>query len=119
SLPSATVTARSATGVVSLSVAVLLAELVSVVPAGGATVTVLVIVPVADALIWPLALKVTEPPGSIVAVALMSPKLLAGDAEIAPEFSTTNQETLVKSAGNESVTSASTVLGPLLVTVIV
>ena len=102
-----------------MSVAVSLAGLGSIVPASGATVTVLMSEPVADALIWPLALKVTLPPGSNSAVALMSPKLPGGDAEIAPGFSNTNQETLVKSAGNESVTSASTMLGPLLVTVIV
>ena len=44
---------------VSLSVAVSLAELVSVVPAGGATVTVLLIVPVAFGSIVPVSVRVT------------------------------------------------------------
>jgi len=50
--PSVMATCRSAGGIVSVSVAVLLLGSGSVSPAGGATVAVLVSKPVADGLIW-------------------------------------------------------------------
>ena len=74
-VPSVLVMARSATGGVtmSVSVAVLLAGLVSVTPAGAVTVAVLLIVPVADGLIWAIAVKVTVPPGNRSTVVAILP----------------------------------------------
>src|SRR5258707_302778 len=118
-LPSSTVTDRSAVGVVSVSVALLLVRSVSVVPAGGATETVLVSEPLADGLIWPVAVKVALPPGSKVTVAAMLPVPLDA-APLAPPEAGAVQLPLVMSAGNTSVPAApAAVLGPLLVTVIV
>jgi hypothetical protein len=60
-------------GGASVSVAVLLARLGSIVPAGGVTVTVLVNKPVADGLTWATAVKVAVPPGRSVTALRMLP----------------------------------------------
>jgi hypothetical protein len=71
--------ARSAVGIVSVSVAVLLPGSVSVSPAGGATEAVLVSDTMAAGLIWATAVKVAVPPGSRVTVVAMLPVPLAAD----------------------------------------
>src|ERR1700682_1579778 len=69
---------RSACGVsVSMSVAGLLARLVSVVPAGAVTVAVLVKVPVADAMMLAVTVYVIVLPTGMLAVSLMLPDPLA------------------------------------------
>src|SRR5262245_5268518 len=118
--PSLLVMDRSAAGVrVSVSVALLLPGLGSVVPAGGVTVAVLAIVPGADGLIWATAVKVAVPPGSRVTVVLMGLAPLSW-ATLDPAEATAVQLTEVMAAGKMSVTGAATaVLGPLLLTMMV
>ena len=101
-----------------MSVKLLLPGVGSTVPPGAATTTVLASEPVADALIWPIAVKVMVPPGAKGAGVLMLPVLL--EVTLDPTEATAVQVTQVSSAGNVSATVAPTaVLGPLLVTVIV
>src|SRR5579871_5582919 len=66
--------------IVSVSLAVLLAVLVSVAPAGGATVAALVRVPVAVALIAAMMVNVTLAPTGRSTVALMAPEPADGAA---------------------------------------
>src|SRR2546430_7386047 len=69
--------ARSAGGIVSVSVAVLLPGSVSVSPAGGATEAVLVSDTMAAGLVRATAVKVAVPPGSRVTVVAVLPVPLA------------------------------------------
>src|SRR6187397_2625836 len=97
--------------------AVLLPGVVS--PRGTATVAVLVNEPVAAALTWATAVKVTVPPGSRVTVVLMLPVPLAW-ATLEPGEATAVQLTAVIADGKKSVTAWSTaVLGPALLTTMV
>src|SRR6516164_9089847 len=98
--------ARSAWGVrVSVSVAVLLAGLGSVTPAGGVTVAVLTRVPVAEGSIWTVKVKVTLAPLAVPVT--MPPPLLSVVVQVAE----------VTPAGRGSDTLAPvTALGPLLLT---
>ena len=85
-LPSVLVTRRSATGAgVSVSVALLLALLGSVVPAGGVTVTVLTRLPVAVELVAATTVKVAVPPDArLTLLVLMLPVPLAGPVDPVP-----------------------------------
>src|SRR5436190_4418422 len=94
--PSVLVMARSAWGVrVSVSVALLLPALASVTPAGGDTVAVLLIAPVADGLIWTVKVKVTvaltgrstvvaRAPLPLLGPVTMPPPLLPTTVHVAP-----------------------------------
>jgi len=118
--PSVLVTARSAVGVsVSVSVALLLARLGSVKPAGAPRVAVFTRVPVAVGLIVPVALMVAVPPGSSVTTAETAPGPPEG-AQAEPADGAQLQVTPAMAAGKESVTVPPvTVLGPGLVATIV
>src|SRR6516164_907658 len=77
--------ARSAWGVrVSVSVALLLAGLGSVTPAGGATLAVLSRVPVADGLIWTVKVKVTLAPTGRSTVVARAPLPPVGPLTLPP-----------------------------------
>ena len=101
-----------------MSVAELLPGVGSVTPAGAAIVAVLTRLPVADALIVPVTVNVTEPPTGRLTVALMLPLPLAG--QVAPPVAVQVQVTPVRAAGIVSVTVAAvTADGPVLVATIV
>jgi hypothetical protein len=112
-LLSSLVMVRPVTGVrLSVSVALLSAGELS--PGGTATVAVLLRGPLAEELIWAMAVKVTVPPGSSVTVVAMLPVPLAA-ATLEPGEATAVQETAVIAAGKRSVTAwSTTVLGPAL-----
>ena len=118
--PSVLVIERSAVGViVSLSVALLLAVLGSVTPAGAVTLAVLVRVPVALKDRVPVAVKVAVPPTARFTVVAMLPLPLAA-AQLEPAEAVQVQVTPVRLAGKVSVTEAPvTGLGPAFETVIV
>src|ERR1700687_2522359 len=107
--------ARSATAVmVSVSVALLLAGVGSVTPAGAAMVAVLLMVPLAPPATVALTVKVAVPPLSRLTEAAMLPLPLAGQLE--PAEAAQVQAPKVRFAGAVSVTVAAvTALGPLLV----
>src|SRR5260370_1190951 len=109
---------RSDCGVrVSVSVAVLLPGVGSVVPAGAATLAVLLRLPVAEAEMFAVTVNVAVPPFARLTVVLMSPvplvtPQLAAGAHV--------QLALLMPAGSVSVTVAPvTALGPPFVTVMV
>jgi hypothetical protein len=103
--PSVLVIERSARGVnESVSVAELLAPLVSLLPTGAAMVAVLTSEPVAAAETEPLTVNVAVPETRRVAVALMLPLPEAGQLE--PALAAQVQVTPVKAAGKVSVTVA-------------
>ena len=85
--------------------AVLLAGLVSVTPAGAVTVAVLLIVPVADGLIWAIAVKVTVPLGNRSTVVAILP-VPPGWATLDPAEATAVQLAVVMADGKRSETSA-------------
>ena len=118
--PSVLVIPRSACGVrVSVSVAVLLPGVGSVVPPGGVTVAVLASVPVADAATLAVSVNVAVPAGARLTVALMLPEPLAGQVEPVPAATHVHVAPL-NAAGNVSVTVAPvTNDGPPLVATIV
>src|SRR5437763_1561421 len=111
---------RSATGAgVSVSVALLLPGLGSVVPGGSDALVVLTRLPVALGLMAATTVKVAVPPTARLTLALMSPEPLAGPLEPVPVYVAV-QAALVMPNGRASVTVAPvTALGPLLVTTIV
>src|SRR5258708_7022607 len=111
--------ARSATAVmVSVSVALLLAGVGSVTPAGAAMVAVLLMVPLAPPATVALTVKVAVPPLSRLTAAAMLPLPLAGQLE--PAEAAQVQAPKVRFAGAVSVTVAAvTALGPLLVATMV
>src|SRR5260370_445817 len=111
--------ARSATAVmVSVSVALLLAGVGSVTPAGAAMVAVLLMVPRAPPGTVALTVKVAVPPLSRLTEAAMLPLPLAGQLE--PAEAAQVQAPKVRFAGAVSVTVAAvTALGPLLVATVV
>ena len=113
------VIARSAIGVkVSVSVALLLPGVGSVVPDGTDTVAVLLSVPVADALTVALTVYVAVPLASRFTVSLMLP--LPEAVQLEPADAVHVQVTPVKLAGIVSLTVAPvTSLGPLFVATIV
>src|SRR5262245_49039268 len=108
---------------VSVSVELLLAVLLSVVPAGAMTMAVLTRLPVADAWAVPLTMKMTElpAPAAMLAVALkLLPAPLAPLVTLALPVVLEVHVTPVRPDGIVSVTEAPTAsFGPLLVTVIV
>ena len=110
--PSLLVIARSATeATVSVSVAVLLARLGSVTPAGGAMVAVLTMEPVALPATVASTVNVAVPPLSKFTLAEMLPLPLAGQLE--PTLATQLQALNVRAAGAVSATVApTTALGP-------
>src|SRR5436309_2874496 len=116
--------ARSTCGVpagviVSVSVAVLLLRLVSTVPAGGATVAVLVIEPDAEALIVAERVNVITPPGKRLPVVWILPVPLIA-ATLEPEVALAVQVALLMPDGRTSSTDAPvTVVEVLLVTVMI
>src|SRR5262245_37715726 len=114
------VTTRSAAPtIVDVSELVSLADAGSVVSAGGATVAVLVSVPVASGDTVPVAVKVTEPPAGRSTVVVMLPDPLVA-AQLDPGAGLQVQVTLPGTRGKVSVTAAPvTSLGPALVTVMV
>lgn len=104
---------------VSVSLAVLFAELLSVEPAGAATVAVFVTVPVALLATVVLTVNVAVPPGSklTVVVILIVP---LGVAQAEPADAEQVHEDIIRLVGKISVTSAPiTALGPELLTMIV
>ena len=107
------VTARSACGVTAtVSVDVLFAGLVSVTPAGAATVAVFTRFPVAAADNVAVTVKVTLPLTGRFTLALMFPEPLAG--HVPPPAPAQVQLMLLSVAGNVSATVAPvTALGPL------
>ena len=106
--PSVLVIERSALGVnESVSVAVLLAPLVSLLPAGAAIVAVLTSEPVAAAETAPLTVKVAVPETSRLTLALMLPLPDAGQLE--PALAAQVHVTPVKVAGKVSVTVAAVI----------
>ena len=117
--PSLFVIDRSALGVrVSVSVALLLPGVGSVVPDGTATVAVLLSEPVADALTVALTVYVAVPLANRFTVSLMLP--LPDALQLEPEDAVHVQVTLVRLAGIVSLTVAPvTSLGPLFVATIV
>src|SRR5262245_19495942 len=108
---------------VSVSVALLLLGLVSVVPAGTSTVAVLTRSPVAEDRAVPVTVTTTEvpDPGAMLTVAArLLPKPLAPLLTEALPLVVEVQITLVRVAGMVSATVAPTAsLGPLFVTVMV
>src|SRR5436309_2942924 len=109
--------ARSAWGVrLSLSVALLLAGLGSVTPAGGVTVAVLVKLPVAAGSICTVKVKVAVALTGRLAVVARAPLPLAGPVTLPPPLLVLNvQLAAVTPAGRGSNTLAPvTALGPLL-----
>src|SRR6266487_2909003 len=114
---------RSDTLVPSVSVALLLAVLGSVVPSGAVTVAVLVRKPVVEDATVPLTVKVTElpAPAGILTVALrLLPEPLAPLGTEAVPVWVDVHVTPVRAVGMVSATVALTAsLGPLLVTVMV
>src|ERR1700740_2640162 len=116
--------ARSDTSAaVSVSVALLLVETGSVVPAGAVTVAVLTRFPVAEDLAVPDTVKTTElpaPAGMVTVPARLLPEPVAPLVTEAVPVTLETQVTPVKVAGTVSATLAPTAsLGPLLVTVMV
>src|SRR5262245_8982960 len=116
--------AKSATCVIlSISVAVLLLRLLSVSPAGGATVAVLTSVPVAVGLTLAEKEKVTLAPTGRSTLVLRAPVPLLGLPEVIappPLAPTKVQASLVTPAGTASETLAPlATLGPALLTTIV
>ena len=84
-LPSVLLTLRSATGAaVSVSVALLLALLRSVVPAGSAALAVFTRLPVAVELMLAVTMKVAVPPDARSTLALMLHEPLVGPLEPVP-----------------------------------
>ena len=118
--PSVLVIERSAVGVIaSLSVALSLARLESVVPAGAVTLAVLVRVPVALEERVPVAVNVAVPPTARFTVVAMLPLPLAA-AQLEPAEAVQVQAIPVRLAGKVSTTDAPvTGLGPAFETVIV
>src|SRR5262245_27756382 len=113
---------RSAWGVrVSVSVAVSLAGLGSVTPAGGRTVAVLVRVPVAEGSIWTVKVKVTWALTGRSTVLARAPLPLDGPVTAPPPLlPVAAQLAEVTPAGTGSDTLASvTALGPALLTTMV
>src|SRR5437870_1764204 len=115
---------RSATGAaVSVSVALLLLVLLSVVPLGAVTVAVLTRLPVAEDLAVPVTVKTTElpAPAAILTVALrLLPEPLPPLVTEAVPVVLDVHVTPVRFAGMVSATLAPTAsLGPVLVTVMV
>src|SRR5262245_40987689 len=111
--------ARSDWGVkVSMSVALLLAGLVSVTPVGGVTVAVFWREPVADGSTWTVKAKVTAALTGRSTVVARAPVPLAGPVTAAPPLSpVTVQLADVTPAGRGSDTLAPvTVLGPKFLT---
>src|SRR5438477_475121 len=122
--PSVLVMARSETReAVSVSVALLLLVLGSVVPAGAVTVAVFTRLPVAAGLAVPVTVKTTElpAPAAMLTVALrLLPKPLPPLVTEAVPVVLEVHVTPVRLAGRVSATVAPmTLLGPLLVTVMV
>src|SRR5947199_394290 len=116
--------ARSDTGAaVSVSVALLLAVLGSVVPAGAVTVAVLIRLPVAEDRAVPVTVKITAlpaPAAMLTVAARLLPEPLPPLVTEAVPVVLEVQVTPVRVAGMVSATLAPTTsLGPLLVTVIV
>src|SRR5437764_301039 len=116
--------ARSATGAaVSVSVALLLARLGSVVPAAALTVAVLTRLPVADDSAVPVTVKTTELPaplGMVTVEARLLPVPLPPLVTEAVPVTLEVHVTPVRAAGMVSATVAPmTLLGPALVTVMV
>jgi hypothetical protein len=94
-------------------VEVLFAGFGSASPCGRATVAVLLSVPVADGLIVPVRVYVTDPPTGRETPWLMLPDPLAGPRHVAPPAAAQVQLTLVSVPGTVSVTVAPfTTLGP-------
>src|SRR5229473_3294657 len=116
--PSVLVMLRSACGVsVSVSVAVLLPGVGSVVPAGAVTLAVLLRLPVAEAEMLAVTVNVAVPPFARLTVVLMLPVPL-----VAPQLAAGAhvQLALLMPAGSASVTVAPvTALGPALLTTMV
>src|SRR5437763_1135832 len=106
-----------------MSVALLLAGLESVRPAGGATVAVLIRSPVAEARAVPVPVKGTElpaPAAMLTVAARLLPEPLSPLVTEAEPVVEEVQVTPVRTAGMVSATLAPTTsLGPLLVTVMV
>lgn len=111
---------KSEVGVkVSVSLAELFAGLLSVEPAGAATVAVLVKVPVAVLATVALNVNVAVPPGSRFTFDAMLTVPLA-DAQLEPVEAVQAHEPMTRLAGMMSVTSApTTALGPALLTTMV
>lgn len=104
---------------VSVSLAVLFAELLSVEPAGAATVAVFVTVPVALLATVVLTVNVAVPPGSKLTVVVMLTVPL-GTAQTEPADAAQVHEAITRLVGMMSVTSApTTALGPELRTTMV
>src|SRR5690242_471159 len=113
-------TERSGVGVVSVSVALLLAVLVSVTPAGTNTVAVLLIEPLAFESIEPMKVKVTLAATGRSTVAARAPLPLDGPTTLAPPLVADDHNAPMIPTGSRSVTVAPfTALGPLLLTTIV
>src|SRR6266571_1693323 len=122
--PSVLVMARSATSLgVSVSVALLLVETGSVVPAGAAIVAVLTRLPVADDLAVPVTVKTTAlpaPAAMLTVAARLLPEPLPPLVTEALPVVLDVHVTPVRAAGMLSDTVApTTLLGPALVTVMV
>src|SRR5262249_22618068 len=101
---------------VSVSVAVLLAGVVSNNPGGGLTVAVLTKAPVAGGLSWATAVKMAGPAGSRGTGGEMLPMPVAAPT-LEPAEATAVQLTELMADGNRSVTvEATAVLGPALLT---
>src|SRR5579883_712558 len=114
--------ARSAWGVsVSVTVALLLAGLVSVTPRGGVTLAVLVRVPVAEGLTWTVKVKVTLAPTDRSTVVARAPLPPFGPVTLPPPVWLANAQVAeVTPAGKGSDTLAPvTALGPVLLTTMV
>lgn len=112
--PSVLVMATSASGVrVVVSVALLLPELGSATPVPAITEAVLLSVPVAEAKMVALTVKVTEPPTGRLTIWLRLPEPEA--VQEAPPLAEHVQVTAVRAAGKVSETSAAgALLGPSL-----
>jgi hypothetical protein len=112
SWPSVLVTLKSACGVsVSVSVALSLAGLGSVTPAGTDTVAVFASVPVAAGAMVAVAVKVALPPGARLTGAEIGPAPLPGQVE--PAVATQLQAVPVSEAGKGSASvAAPEALGP-------
>src|SRR5262245_21321261 len=119
-LPSVTATCRSAVGIVSVSLALLLAGSASVTPPGGLTVAVLVSEPEADGSTWTVKQKVTLASTGRSTVVARAPLPLVGaplETLPPPVLPVTVQLPAVTPAGRGSETLAPvTALGPVLLT---
>src|SRR3954452_7959435 len=110
---------RSAWGVsVSVSLALLLAGVGSVTPAGGGTVAVLARVPVAEGLTWTVKVKVTVALTGRSTVVARAPAPLAGPVTLPPPVAPRNAQVppvTPTGRGSDNVASV-TALGPALLT---